>query len=344
MKRTFHVVAIPIRIVYNNFGDHDPNGRMFVLKENERRVRDEVARHPFSTVELVQPLTLRANVGDVVEILFENQLDHAASMHFQEAQYDVLAADGAHVGFNSDTTAAPGEQILYRLNIVKQGTHYFSDLGNPLSSEAGSNVHGLFGGLIAERRFSTWTDPVTGGPLHSGVYADIHHPMLPSFREYTWYFNDEPEQLDLTGNRPLDTMTLQEAESVHAVNYRSEPLRTALEPSATDRRRRRLPGLRRRGSPPRLLGVRRSAHPDSARVPGRSGQDPPDPRRRQGDARLPLPRPPVAAGCGRCRLGDHRRPGDLPAEPLHRRTALRPWLAARRDRRCDHPLSSLPAL
>ncbi len=35
MIRKFHVVAIPIRIVVNRFGDHDPEGMMYVLKENE---------------------------------------------------------------------------------------------------------------------------------------------------------------------------------------------------------------------------------------------------------------------------------------------------------------------
>ena len=37
MLRFFHIVAIPIRIVVNNFGDHDPNGMMYVLKENEEK-------------------------------------------------------------------------------------------------------------------------------------------------------------------------------------------------------------------------------------------------------------------------------------------------------------------
>lgn len=223
-KRCYHVVAIPLRIVYNNFGDYDPNGRMYVLKENEQRVKELVAKHPFTTVDLVQPLIIRANAGDEIEILFENQLDTAAGMHFQEADYNVLTSDGANVGYNPDTLVGCGEQILYQFRVERDGIHYFSDLGNPLSTDQGTNSHGLFGALIVERRFSWWTDPITGGPLLSGVYADIHHPLLPSFREYAWIFNDEPEQLDLTGNPPFDPMTLQEAESVHAVNYRAEPL------------------------------------------------------------------------------------------------------------------------
>ena len=53
MIRKFHIVAIPIRIVVNRFGDHDPDGMMYVLKENESLVQKKVAHHPFTPVDLV---------------------------------------------------------------------------------------------------------------------------------------------------------------------------------------------------------------------------------------------------------------------------------------------------
>ncbi|WP_246938570.1 multicopper oxidase domain-containing protein [Bacillus pinisoli] len=224
MKRCYHVVAIPIRIVVNTFGDHNPNGMMYVLKENESKVRELVKKNPFTPVDLVQPLVIRANEGDVVEILFENKLPFNASMHFQEAEYDVLTSDGANVGFNPDTTVPPGDSIMYRINTPHQGIYMFSDLGNPSSSENGSNSNGLYGALYVEKRFSWWTDPVTGGPINSGADADIHHPILPSFREYTWMFADQMEINDITGNNPIDFDTGQESESFHGVNYRYEPL------------------------------------------------------------------------------------------------------------------------
>ncbi|MBM7659723.1 hypothetical protein JOC85_000490 [Bacillus mesophilus] len=224
MKRCYHVVAIPIRIVVNTFGDHNPNGMMYVLKENEKKVKELVKKNPFTPVDLVQPLIIRANQGDVVEILFENKLPFASSMHFQEADYDVLTSDGANVGFNPDTTVPTGEKILYRLNVSHEGIYLFTDLGNPSSSENGSNGNGLYGALYVQKRFSWWTDPVTGGPINSGADADIHNPYVPSFREYTWMFADQMEINDITGNRPIDFDTGQEAESFHGVNYRYEPL------------------------------------------------------------------------------------------------------------------------
>ncbi|TCN27819.1 multicopper oxidase domain-containing protein [Mesobacillus foraminis] len=224
MIRRFHVVAIPIRIVVNNFGDHNPDGRMYVLKENEEKVRKLVRENPFTPVELVQPLTIRANEGDVVEILFENQLPFATGMHFQESDYDPRTSDGSNAGFNPSSLAECGETVLYTIHATTEGIHFFTDMGNVSSTEEGSSIQGLFGALIVERRGSWWTDPVTGGPIESGAFADIHNPFLPSFREYAWFFNDEMEVNDLTGNRPLNPITNQEAESFHGVNYRYEPL------------------------------------------------------------------------------------------------------------------------
>lgn len=224
MQRKYHIVAISTRIVVNDFGDHDPEGKMYVLKENEGTLRRLVALNPFSTVELVQPLIIRANAGDDIEIIFENKLSHPASLHIQDVEYDVNTSDGASVGWNENTTAQPGECLTYTWHANNEGICHFTDFGNTLSSEWGTQVHGLFGALIIEPRGSTWTDPQTGKPLLSGVYADIHNPFLPSFREYAWVFHDEMEIKDLTGDIPFSPHTFQ-PDATHAVNYRAEPMR-----------------------------------------------------------------------------------------------------------------------
>lgn len=230
MLRTFHVVAIPIRIVVNKFGDHDPNGMMYVLKENESKVKKMVEDHPFTPVDLVEPLTIRANAGDEIQIFFENKLPFNTSMHIKKVEYNVQTSDGSFVGCNEDSTAPPckpGEIVCYQWQAHDEGIHLFTDLGNPLASEFGSNLHGLFGALIVEARGAWWTDPKTGKPLQSGTFADIHHPFNPSFREFAWFFHDEMEIKDLTGNTPISPMTLQ-PEMTHSVSYRSEPMRNRL--------------------------------------------------------------------------------------------------------------------
>ncbi|MBO2946024.1 multicopper oxidase domain-containing protein [Paenibacillus sp. F411] len=224
MKRRFHIVAISVRIVINDFGDHDPEGKMYVLKENEDKVRRLIAKNPFTTVDLVQPLIIRANAGDDIEILFENRLNAPASMHIQDVEYNVMTSDGAAVGFNSNTTVQPGDTITYSWHATRESICLFNDFGNTLSSELGTQVHGLFGALIVEPRGSSWTDPETGKFIDSGIYADVHNPFLPSFREYAWVFHDEMEINDLTGDTPFSPHTLQ-PEATHTVNYRGEPMR-----------------------------------------------------------------------------------------------------------------------
>ena len=227
MIRRFHIAAIPIRIVVNKFGDHDPDGMMYVLKENVNIVQKKVKHHPFTPIDLVEPLVIRANEGDNIEITFENKLPFNTSMHIQNAEYEVFTSDGAFVGINPDTTVEPNEKIIYKWKVTKEGVHFFSDLGNTLSSELGSNVHGLFGALFVEPRGSWWTDPVTGQPIDSGCFADVHNRLLPSFREYGWFFHDEMEVDDLTGQAPISPHTLQ-PEATHLINYRAEPMRNRM--------------------------------------------------------------------------------------------------------------------
>jgi hypothetical protein len=81
---------------------------------------------------------------------------------------------------NPYTTVPPGGQIIYRSSLNDLGIFFFSDLGNTLSSKLGSNVHGLYGALFVQSRGSYWTDPITGQPINSAAFADIHNPTLPS--------------------------------------------------------------------------------------------------------------------------------------------------------------------
>ena len=75
--RVYDIEAISLPIVYNKFGDHDPNGMLYVLKQDSERIQRE-ARKRFELpvpqpYEEVRPLVIRANVGDTVQINFENK-------------------------------------------------------------------------------------------------------------------------------------------------------------------------------------------------------------------------------------------------------------------------------
>lgn len=63
--RTFHIEAIQIPIVYNKYGDYDPDGLLYVLEEDAERIRREAwKRFEMDTpqpYEEVRPLVIRAN-------------------------------------------------------------------------------------------------------------------------------------------------------------------------------------------------------------------------------------------------------------------------------------------
>lgn len=190
--RCFEIEAIEIPIVYNKYGDHDPNGLLYVLKKDANRIRENAIRNFTQEIpqpyEEVQPLVIRANVGDKVIVQFTHSLNRTLSIHVQGLAYDVQTSDGASVGFNKDTTTQ--HQITYTWYAVREGVYLFHDLADPRSSEEGTNVHGLFGAIIVEEAQATWRNPETGEELESGLFADIYHPFKPAFREYAVFFHE----------------------------------------------------------------------------------------------------------------------------------------------------------
>ncbi len=224
--REFEIEVISIPIVYNKYGDHDPNGLLYVLKKDasriQRKARENYKKEIPQPYKEVRPLVLRANVGDEIVINLYTSLNRNVSMHVQGLSYDVKTSDGAYVGMNPDTTTS--KHITYRWHADKEGVYLFSDMADTRSSEEGTNVHGLFGAIIIEKAGSTWFDPITGEPLESGLFADIYHPKEKSFREYAVFFHDELEIKDKDGKVPIDPHTGLPTGTT-GISYRSEPMR-----------------------------------------------------------------------------------------------------------------------
>lgn len=199
--RKYKIVAIQKKIVYNKFGDHDPTGLLFVLKEHEQKV----LKGKMSP----KPLILRANAGDCIEVTLTNHLfepilqDHhpqvpvdapfpasnRVSVHAQLLKYDILGSDGATVGFNPDQTIAPNESITYRWFADKElGACLltgFADLRN-------HRHHGLFGAIIIEPTGSRYINPKSGkeAKYEYCKQVDISCPGQPDFREFVLFMQD----------------------------------------------------------------------------------------------------------------------------------------------------------
>ncbi|RRJ29490.1 multicopper oxidase domain-containing protein [Halocatena pleomorpha] len=196
----------------------------FDITHGEDRCEDD--NHEDVPTSVLRPLVIRANEGDLVEIEFINHLDRHASIHQTSLPYNVKDSDGAKVGFNPDTTVAPGDSITYRWFASHQGGHFFYDLANPAMDSAAEPPQkanllskGLFGTLVVEPEGATWTDPFTGKELRSGIQADIHDPefMGTSYREIVAHYHT-PEGMDPDLTFPeSDT-----EQTVHAINYRAD--------------------------------------------------------------------------------------------------------------------------
>lgn len=224
--RTFDIEVISIPIVYNKYGDHDPNGLLYVMKKDANRIKRKALENFEKEIpqpyEEVRPLVIRANVGDEIVVNLYNSLNRRVSIHVQGLGYDVKTSDGSNVGFNPDSTAS--KFVTYTWYAESEGVYLFSDMADTRSSEEGTNVHGLFGAIIIEEAESTWFDPATGEPLESGLFADIYHPVNKAFREYAIFFHDELEIKNKDGETPIDPHTHLPSGTT-GISYRSEPMR-----------------------------------------------------------------------------------------------------------------------
>lgn len=228
-ERVFWIEAIEIPIVYNRFGDYDPNGLLYVLKEDAERIRNEALyyfeREIPQPAPSVQPLVIRANRGDRVVVHFSHSLNRSLSIHVQGLSYDVNTSDGASVGRNPDTTTRGS--ITYCWCADREGVFLFSDMGDTRSGEEGTNVHGLFGAIVVEPPEASYRNPETGEIIQSGLFADIYVPGQPAFREYAVFFHDELEIKNAAGVPPTDPHTGLLA-STTGISYRSEPMRNRM--------------------------------------------------------------------------------------------------------------------
>jgi len=208
--KTFNVSAINLKITYNHFGDNDPNAFMYVLDQNIQAVRNQESSGLVTTglrEDPIQPLVLRANMGDCVVINFTNRLTQGplpddsttpqaappVSIHVHGVAYESTSAGGA-VGNNPNSFAAPGASVTYRVFLdpaLGEGAKLFHSHGDSRQLQN----HGLFGAIIAEPAGSTFLDPQTAQPLNgqSNWEAIIQMPSgssTPTFREFAIMYHE----------------------------------------------------------------------------------------------------------------------------------------------------------
>ncbi len=258
----YDVSAIDVTITLNRWGDHVNGAHMYALDANISDVRDfevnleadRMLPEDLSVTRVahglrkdpIQPLVLRANLGDCLEVSFTNSLTDGepASMHILGLPHTVDNA-GSFVGNNPDTMAGPGQTVTYRipvpLDVNAERAYYFHDHG---AGRRRQNM-GLFGAIVVEPEGSTYLDPETGETLNTATGSNweaiIVDPNLDgsddgkSFREFVIFYHEIGNEgfTDLRDRDDKKLPLVDELAGVYrpgarALNYRSEPFRNRI--------------------------------------------------------------------------------------------------------------------
>jgi len=261
--RSYDVSAIDITITLNRYGDHVNGAFMYALDANIPTIRafeagldaDRSAAEGADVTRVshglrkdpIQPLVLRANLGECLRVSFTNRLgdDQPASMHILGLPHTVSNA-GSEVGENPSSMTAPGETVTYEIPIPRdpsaERAYYFHDHG---AGRRRQNM-GLFGAIVAEPEGATYLDVESGEPLDtitgSNWEAIIVNPNVAeaedgkSFREFVVFYHEIGDEA-FTDIRDRDNKKLPLVDDIagvyrpaaRALNYRSEPFRRRLE-------------------------------------------------------------------------------------------------------------------
>lgn len=242
----------PQGIVYNDrFGFHDPAGTVFVETSDITSLKNGKQR--------LEPLILRANAGDCVQVFLTNNLPAAVpeydswnevppiipafnfnqiktsnrvSLHPQLLAYDVGSSDGATIGFNADQTVGPGETKVYSwyagaVSNVTSNSVTLSpiEFGATNLRDYGDVIkhssHGLIGSLIIEPAGATWqTDAGTKAS------ATIYNDKQLLFREFVVQYQSDVTMQNAQNVAMMNDRGGDDSEDtgMHGFNYRNEPL------------------------------------------------------------------------------------------------------------------------
>lgn len=245
--RKYNVVAFSLPLTYNSKGDKEDVGLIYALAADEAAIK--------AGTKKPEPLMIRANKGDCVEVTLTNKLpttipartgddpkfenddllgwgpSNRVSLHASGlVKYEVNGSDGATVGYNANQTVGVGESITQRWYAdAEVGSVLLEDMGDQLNHR----FRGLFGGLAVEPASSTYRYPDPGGvsvgptdlaadKQRSSWSADILNAS-GNFREFGMFLQDGLNTVNAAGQHPIAPAEEPEDAGDLGYNYRSAP-------------------------------------------------------------------------------------------------------------------------
>jgi len=196
-----------------------PEGKIFALEEEVTKVAGSV---------MPNPLTLRANLGDCIQVNLKNKMANSRASFFAPGlAFDPKHSLGLNVGNNpGDQTIGPGESRTYTYYAHpanKETTSLVWDGGNIVTNPR----NGLYGAVVIGPKGSKYRDPVTGEDLstknawRADVIVDQSLPENAgkvNYRDVALFFQDEDNIIG-TSFMPY----VQNVAGLTSVNYRAEP-------------------------------------------------------------------------------------------------------------------------
>lgn len=200
------MVLTQAKVVYNRYGCHDPQGRLLVLKDDIERYAtiENYIKNIESGYTKAEPMVIRANAGDYIELRITNLLQECKTLHFEYLMESAIPIRELEETFENET-------VVIRFYANKEPhTILFRD---PLVENKLTHT-GVIGALIIEVAGSSFFDPYTGENLNNGTNVIIQREDGTRYREFTLFLNNNPTSKD----------------DVIGLNYRSEPMVERLGP------------------------------------------------------------------------------------------------------------------
>ena len=332
--KTFDIVAMDVDITLNAFGDHDPAGRMYALAAAVPAIRAAEASRkvtPGLRDDPIQPLAIRANEGDCVQINFTNNAAGADNRHPHRRprlRHGLLGRRGRQQPRRRYRTRAaprptrycvPNDPTLEGAPLHAPGPRQPPGRGPRPVRRAGRRAARLDLPQPDHRRtpqLSGWeADIKPGGATQvRSVAANLLVPRerdaAPRDRQRERARSSTPDGSDMP---PIDAPPGSYRPGGFALNYRSEPFIDRLIDFAEEK-----------SHVVQLVHVRRHDEHHPARLPRRPDEDPPHARRQRDVPRLPPPRRRRPLALQPARRPDVQLRQDRPATSTRSRSSRSP--------------------
>lgn len=139
--KIFEIAMVQAKVTYNSYGWHDPQARFFVLKEELERhggLESYIRKVEEQKIK-VEPLVIRANAGDCIELHTTNLLPefmegspfqlrtrtNIVGHHLHLVKFDTIVSDGSSNGWNNIAGARQYETLIERFFANEELRRFF---------------------------------------------------------------------------------------------------------------------------------------------------------------------------------------------------------------------------